>query len=155
MATQLEILTKTLKQSEPSDEAATIIPARPTNFETRNTGTTFAFLPRTLSDGRIDIEFDLEFVRFLGFFDYGPTIQSEADDPIDSKIQQPIFETSKWSSSTTIESGSWIVVTGLGAKGTSGAPDLKEGATPRFDASNDLDDSEFLVLIRVSRADAP
>jgi hypothetical protein len=88
IATHLIILNKTLEQSEPSNEGSTtIIPALPTSFETRNAGTTFTFLPRILSDDRIDIEFELEHVRFLGFFDYGPTIQSGIGTPIATKIQ--------------------------------------------------------------------
>ncbi|MCB1098892.1 MAG: hypothetical protein KDN22_25185 [Verrucomicrobiae bacterium] len=110
---QLEILLDAEKSNETNPERRSIIPSTPKAFETRNIGTMFGFLPRLVPHGCIDLEVSLEHVRFLGFLNYGTPIQSNSNSKIDNKIPMPIFETSKYSSSTTIESGSWIVVTGL------------------------------------------
>lgn len=154
MHTQLRILENTAIPQSAASKLTSILPSVPTAFETRNVGTSFEFLPQILPDGRIDLKLDLEHVRFLGFVDYGSPIQTSGPEgnPVvqENKIQQPIMETSKCSSSTTLAAGSWVVVSGLGAKATSGAPSLEELTSKKFESAGNSADSQFVILIHVA-----
>ncbi|MGK0188022.1 MAG: beta-lactamase regulating signal transducer with metallopeptidase domain [Verrucomicrobiales bacterium] len=154
MATQREILAKSISPNQSLRRNGIILPSTPSAFETRNVGTTYEFFPHVLDDSRIDLELNLEHVRLLGFTDFGTPIRSGSTDAgeIESanKILMPMFESSQYKSTTTLASGSWIVVAGLGAKETSGASNMNESNAFNFEKDPNLDDSQFIILVRVS-----
>ncbi len=104
-------------------QGATVTPATPVEFETRNTGVTMEIEP-TLSANNsvIELTFAPEIVEFEGFINYGSPIQSPSTDALgnpttvvvtENRIEMPVFSVRRVNTTLSIYDGHTIAVGGL------------------------------------------
>lgn len=100
-----------------------VTPATPTAFETRNTGVTLEVDPVLGGDNfTINLNLAPEVVEFDGFINYGSPIQTTAtnalgfSEPVvitENRIEMPVFNTRKVTTSVTIWDGQTVALGGL------------------------------------------
>jgi len=95
-----------------------VVPAFPTEFETRDLGVKLTVKPQIGADNRtIDLALFPEVVEFDGFIDYGtPIFISTAEGPVllsDNEIVQPVFSTRRVNTRVFVEDGYTVVLGGL------------------------------------------
>lgn len=99
-----------------------IMPTTPTAFEMRAVGLRMEYDPFVLSDNTHRIELYWEITDFLGFMNYGTPIKTLTKDRngkeqelliSENKIQQPIFETMKLTTSFSARDGEYVVIGGI------------------------------------------
>jgi len=136
---------KEMKDSKPvtlkPGESFAATPVTPTAFEMRPVGIRMEFVPQLQSDGSIDLQLTPEITTFDGFIDYGTPIKAASVDAkgkvtetvlTENKIQQPVFQKMKVSTSVTLRSGQFLLFGGLGVATKDSTvptkPDLKQKA---------------------------
>lgn len=99
-----------------------IMPTTPTAFEMRPVGLRMEYDPVVLPDNTHCIELYWEITDFLGFMNYGNPIKTLTKDRngkeqelliSENKIQQPIFETLKLTTSFSARDGEYVVIGGI------------------------------------------
>lgn len=121
-------IVKEMKDSKPvtlkPGESFAATPVTPTAFEMRPLGIRMEFTPELQSDGSIDLQLTPEITTFDGFIDYGTPIKAASADAkgklsvavlTENKIQQPVFQKMKVSTSVTLRPGQFLLFGGLGA----------------------------------------
>lgn len=113
-------------------ESISATPVTPTAFETRSIGIRMDFLPTLQGDGSIDLQLAPEVTTFDGFIDYGTPMKIVSTDAkgglhekvlVDNKIQQPLFQSLKTTTTVTLQPGQFLLLGGLGASASaSNAP---------------------------------
>lgn len=102
-----------------------IFPTTPTAFEMRPVGLMMEYDPVVLPDNIHRIELFWEITDFLGFMNYGTPIRTLVKDQngkdqelliSENKIQQPIFETLKLTTSFSARDGEYVVIGGIRPK---------------------------------------
>lgn len=116
-----------------------IFPTTPTAFEMRPVGLRMEYDPVVQPDKSHRIELYWEITDFLGFMNYGTPIKTVTKDRdgkeqelllSENKIQQPIFETLKLTTSFSARDGEYVVIGGI---------------RPKRQAPTQVDPSNFFV----------
>lgn len=106
------------------NEIFPVTPSSPKSFETRNLGVGMAFKGRKAGGQTVDFEVELSRSAFLGFINYGSPITTSAKGflgkPVDvvvteNRVEMPVFDSKRVSSSVMLESGQYLAVGGLSA----------------------------------------
>jgi len=102
----------------PTDPPANPLFRAPTAFETRNTGVTFNVEATLSSDGTIDLVLSPQMVTRLRL----ETWMEHVDQWGDGSMRMPIFETLRFTTSNSVESGKFELVSALTPKANAPVP---------------------------------
>ncbi|MEZ0386295.1 MAG: M56 family metallopeptidase [Verrucomicrobium sp.] len=136
-----------------------VMPTTPTAFEMRPVGLHMEYDPTVLPDNTHRIELYWQITEFLGFMNYGTPIKTTATDRdgkvqeliiSENKVQQPVFETMKLTTSFDVPDGGYVVIGGVRPERQSPATlDTSSGFVPAtpFPRSGDRSKPVMYILI--------
>ena len=155
---------KEMKDSKPvtlkPGESFAATPVTPTAFEMRPLGIRMEFTPELQSDGSIDLQLTPEITTFDGFIDYGTPIKAASADAkgklsvavlTENKIQQPVFQKMKVSTSVTLHPGQFLLFGGLGAATKNSTVTSKPDLNQKADLKAPKPDRLYFFMIEVAR----
>ncbi|MEK7951114.1 hypothetical protein [Luteolibacter soli] len=99
-----------------------VTPATPTSFEKKNLGVELGYRATRSAGGKIQVELDLKRGSFLGFVNYGTPIKTKGKgifgrdvDVVltENRIEMPVFDVKKMSSSVLVNDGDFIAMGGM------------------------------------------
>lgn len=136
-----------------------IMPTTPTAFEMRPVGLRMEYDPFVLPDNTYRVELYWEITDFLGFMNYGTPIKTLTKDRhgkeqelliSENKIQQPIFETLKLTTSFSARDGEYVVIGGIRPQRRAPSPvDSNAVFTPAMPKPKSADPSKPSMYILI------